>query len=78
MRQNNLASMSIEELWKLHEDLEAKLAAELVARRKLLEHRLKRLTKAQRESSAFRPTTSASAKNSPPLKTSLRGHAEKV
>jgi hypothetical protein len=66
MRQNNLASMSIEELWKLHEDLEAKLAAELAAKRKLLDHRLKRLTpptKVPQESSAFRPTTSSSAKN---------------
>jgi hypothetical protein len=66
MRQNNLASMSIEELWKLHEDLEAKLAAELVAKKKLLDHRLKRLTprtKVPQESSAFRPTTSSSAKN---------------
>jgi hypothetical protein len=65
MRQNNLASMSIEELWKLHEDLEAKLAAELVAKRKLLDHRLKRLTPRTKvpQSSAFQPTTSSSAKN---------------
>jgi hypothetical protein len=46
--------MSIEDLWKLYEDVEAKLAAELVAKRKLLDHRLKRLGAASARSEPSR------------------------
>lgn len=64
--QPDLYSMSIEDLWKLHERVVVRLAAELVAKRKLLEQRLGRLTlrtKTLGESSAFRPTRSSSAKH---------------
>ena len=44
MKRTDLNSISTEELWKLHEDVVARLAAELSRQKILLEDRLRQLT----------------------------------
>lgn len=43
MNRNDLNSMSTEELWALHEEIAVKLAAALLAEKRVLEERLKQL-----------------------------------
>ena len=43
MNRNDLNSMSTEELWALHEEIAVKLAAALLAEKRILEERLKQL-----------------------------------
>ena len=45
MKRTDLISMSTDELWKLHENVVTKLAAELTRQKILLEDRLKQLTR---------------------------------
>jgi DNA-binding protein H-NS len=40
---NDLESMSTDELWELHEEVASRLAATLLAEKRILENRLKRL-----------------------------------
>jgi DNA-binding protein H-NS len=49
MKQNSLKSLSIDELWMLHEQLDATLAEKITAEKKVLEERLRLLTKAHVE-----------------------------
>ena len=54
MSRIDLKSMSIDELWALHEKVAARLAAALLAEKRVLEHRLKQLkggVEAEREPS---------------------------
>ena len=43
MNRNDLKSMSTDELWALHEEIAARLAAALTAEKSVLENRLRRL-----------------------------------
>ena len=43
MNRNNLKSMSTDELWALHEEIASRLAATLLAEKRVLESRLKQL-----------------------------------
>jgi DNA-binding protein H-NS len=43
MKQASLRSLSIDELWSLHEEIAAKLHAKLIAEKKMLERRLRSL-----------------------------------
>lgn len=43
MNRNELKSMSTDELWALHEEIAARLAASLLAEKRVLENRLKQL-----------------------------------
>ena len=55
MNRNDFKSMSTDELWALHEEIAARLAASLLAEKRVLENRLKRLkgrAEAERESSS--------------------------
>ena len=54
MNRNDLKAMSTDELWALHEEVAAKLAASLLAEKRVLENRLKQLkggTDPEREAS---------------------------
>ena len=54
MNRNNFESMSTDELWALHEEIASRLAATLLAEKRVLETRLKQLkggVEAERESS---------------------------
>ncbi|MET0679171.1 MAG: H-NS histone family protein [Bradyrhizobium sp.] len=44
MNRNDLKTMTTDELWALHEEVAARLAASLLAEKRLLEDRLKQLT----------------------------------
>ena len=43
MNRNDFKSMSTDELWALHEEIAARLAASLLAEKRVLENRLKQL-----------------------------------
>ncbi len=43
MNRNDFKSMSTDELWALHEEITARLAASLLAEKRVLENRLKQL-----------------------------------
>ena len=45
MKNNDLESKSIDELWAMHEKIAAKLVAKLSAEKSMLENRLRRLTR---------------------------------
>jgi DNA-binding protein H-NS len=60
MKQSNLKSLSVDELWMLHETLAATLAEKLAAEKKVLEKRLRLLAKAHVEQ-----TVSASGRRRP-------------
>ena len=55
MKRNDFKSMSTDELWALHEEIASRLAASLLAEKRVLEDRLKQLkggAEAGRESSS--------------------------
>jgi DNA-binding protein H-NS len=55
VNRNDFKSMSTDELWALHEEIASKLAALLLAEKRVLENRLKQLkgrAEAERESSS--------------------------
>ena len=55
MKRNDFKSMSTDELWALHEEIASRLAASLLAEKRVLEDRLKQLkggAEARRESSS--------------------------
>ena len=55
MNRNDFKSMSTDELWALHEEIASRLAASLLAEKRVLENRLKQLkgrAEAERESSS--------------------------
>ncbi len=55
MNRNDLESMSTDDLWALHEEIASRLAAMLLAEKRVLENRLKQLkggVEAERESSS--------------------------
>ena len=57
MNRNDFKSMSTDELWALHEKIASRLAALLLAEKRVLENRLKQLkggVEAERESSSGR------------------------
>lgn len=43
MKSGNLRSMSVDELWKLHETVETELSRKMLAERAMLENRLRQL-----------------------------------
>ncbi|WP_063791689.1 H-NS family nucleoid-associated regulatory protein [Bradyrhizobium valentinum] len=58
MNRNDFKSMSTDELWALHEEIAARLAATLIAEKRVLEDRLKQLkgvAEAERTKSGRRP-----------------------
>ena len=55
MNRNDFKSMSTDDLWALHEEIASRLAASLLAEKRVLENRLKQLkggVEAERESSS--------------------------
>lgn len=56
MNRNDFKSMSTDELWALHEQVAARLAATLIAEKRVLENRLKQLKGGGESERASSPT----------------------
>src|SRR6266508_4870933 len=64
MNRNDFKSMSTDELWALHEEIAARLAAALTAEKSVLENRLRRLQRGIETQHATDDAKSSGAKSS--------------
>ena len=64
MNRNDFKSMSTDELWALHEEIAARLAAALTAEKSVLENRLRRLQRGIETQNATDDAKSSDAKSS--------------
>jgi|SRR5437899_8486293 len=64
MNRNDFKSMSTDELWALHEEIAARLAAALTAEKSVLENRLRRLQRGIETQHATDDAKSSDAKSS--------------